>query len=971
MKIKHLPLVLFTIAFSFQFLTQNTQAQVCFAPAANFSTPSSPMSVISDDFNNDGNADLAMTQYNNATICVKLGDGLGGFGNISSFGVGYFPEFLTSADFNGDNNIDLAITNYGSDNVSILLGNGAGSFGSATNLITGNSPFSIISADFNGDSKADLAITLLSLDIISVFLGDGAGSFGTATNFVSGNAPRSIISADFNGDNKADLATANGSNTNPSASVLLGDGTGGFASTTNFGVGSSPYSLTSADFNTDGNPDLAIANNGADSVSIFLGNGLGSFGLAIKFEVVSMPRSVISADFNGDSKADLVTANGNSNNVSVLLGNGLGSFSSPINFMADSQPKSLINADFNGDLKMDLAVANANSSNVSILLNAPPPVLLITSPASVCFPNTLNITTDAVTAGSTGGGILSYWTNSDATSLLLSPNAVPAGTYYIQVTKTGGCTDLEPVTATVNPLPVSNAGLDLTICSGETDSIGVEGVAGNTYSWNSAIGLTDSTVSDPDITTINTTSTPIVTTYTLTATTTLTGCQSTDNTIVTVNPTPVLSITNPAEVCFPGTVDITAGAVTAGSTGGGTLSYWTNPAATASLSSPSTIGTSGTNYIMVSAIGGCTDTNAVNITVNPQPTATFTTVDESSSLYCDGSIVADLTGGTGTIQPEWLDSALTVLATIDSIGALCSGSYTLNLIDVNLCTNTYTQTIQAGPIPPTPPVCLITVDSSNTHNIVVWEKTNLDLTAIDSFIVYREISTNNYQPIGTVSKDSLSTFDDFAANPATTGYRYKLKSKNTHGVASLFCDYHNSIYLNNNGANFNWTPYQVQNNTTPVSNYYIYRDDNSTGNFILIGNTTGNQFGYTDIQFASFPDASYYVEAVMVAGACQPTRSDFTASRSNVKHFGAAGVQELNNHAVVNIYPNPAGNTLNITGITGKATLSLYDVVGKLILEKEVENNTILNTSTLVEGIYTLLTESKMGRSFNKVVISR
>ncbi|MES2284403.1 MAG: PKD-like domain-containing protein [Bacteroidota bacterium] len=546
-------------------------------------------------------------------------------------------------------------------------------------------------------------------------------------------------------------------------------------------------------------------------------------------------------------------------------------------------------------------------------------------------------------------------------------------TYSVTPTSTiGNCVGTSQIlSVTVNPLPVSNAGTDLIVCSGTIDSIGVEGVAGNTYSWNSSIGITDSTVSDPDITTINTTGTPIVTTYTLTATTTLTGCQSTDNTIVTVYPQPVLVITGPADVCFPSTVDITAGTVTAGSTGGGTLSYWTNSGATSALTSPNAVPASGTNYIKVTATGGCTDIEPVTITVNPQPTATFTALDESSSLYCDGSIVADLTGGTGTIQPEWLDNTQTVLATIDSIGGLCQGSYTLNLIDVNLCTNTYTETIQAGPLPPSPPICLITVDSSNTHNIVVWEKTNLDMTAIDSFIVYREISTNSYQPIGAVSKDSLSTFDDFAANPATTGYRYKLKSKNTHDVASFFSDYHNTIYLTNTGANFSWTPYQIENNTTPVSNYYIYRDDNSTGNFQTIGNTTGNQFGYTDIQFASFPDASYYVEAVMVAGACQPTRTDFTASRSNVKHFGAAGVQELNNHTIVNIYPNPAGNTLNINGITGKTTLLLYDVVGKLVLEKEVENNTILNTSHLAEGIYTLLTVSKMGRSFNKVVISR
>ncbi|MCE9537613.1 MAG: T9SS type A sorting domain-containing protein [Bacteroidetes bacterium] len=71
------------------------------------------------------------------------------------------------------------------------------------------------------------------------------------------------------------------------------------------------------------------------------------------------------------------------------------------------------------------------------------------------------------------------------------------------------------------------------------------------------------------------------------------------------------------------------------------------------------------------------------------------------------------------------------------------------------------------------------------------------------------------------------------------------------------------------------------------------------------------------------------------------------------------------------VYPTPTGNTLNISGIRGKTTLQLYDIVGKLLMEKEVENNTTLSTTQLKEGIYTLLSESKAGRAFNKVPISR
>lgn len=274
-------------------------------------------------------------------------------------------------------------------------------------------------------------------------------------------------------------------------------------------------------------------------------------------------------------------------------------------------------------------------------------------------------------------------------------------------------------------------------------------------------------------------------------------------------------------------------------------------------------------------------------------------------------------------------------------------------------------------LPASAPICLVTVDPTLTHNVVVWEKTNLDLTAIDSFIVYREVTTNNYQRIGAVSHNSLSSFDDFEANPAATAYRYKLKNKNFQGVTSLFSDYHNTIYLTHAGADFSWTPYQIENNITPVSAYKVYRDDNASGNFHSIGSTTGNQLGFTDVNYASYPNASYYVEAVMVNGACQPTRSGFAASRSNVKYRGISGVQQLNNQTAINIYPNPVGNTLNITGIRGKTTLRVYDEVGKIVLQKELENDATISTRLLVEGIYTILTEGKNGRSFNKIVVSR
>ncbi|MCF8257382.1 MAG: gliding motility-associated C-terminal domain-containing protein, partial [Flavobacteriales bacterium] len=91
-------------------------------------------------------------------------------------------------------------------------------------------------------------------------------------------------------------------------------------------------------------------------------------------------------------------------------------------------------------------------------------VLNITDPASVCAPATVDITAAAVTAGSTGVGTLTYWTDAGATAPLNNPNAVAAtGTYYIQ-TGTGACAAIAPVTVTIdNCLSCAITGLGLSI----------------------------------------------------------------------------------------------------------------------------------------------------------------------------------------------------------------------------------------------------------------------------------------------------------------------------------------------------------------------------------------------------------------------------------------------------------------------------------------------------------------------------
>ena len=120
-------------------LLKQTSAQLCFEPAINYPIASTPTCIYSNDFNLDGNK-------------------------------------------------DLAISNNSTNNVSILLGTGTGTFGSATNITFTNSPSEIIGGDFNGDAKVDLAIAG-GVDNVWILLGTGTGTFSSPTSFTGGDYP--------------------------------------------------------------------------------------------------------------------------------------------------------------------------------------------------------------------------------------------------------------------------------------------------------------------------------------------------------------------------------------------------------------------------------------------------------------------------------------------------------------------------------------------------------------------------------------------------------------------------------------------------------------------------------------------------------------------------------------------------------------------------------------------------------------
>ena len=97
-----------------------------------------------------------------------------------------------------------------------------------------------------------------------------------------------------------------------------------------------------------------------------------------------------------------------------------------------------------------------------VIINARPgaPVVVINNPPAICENETTDLTAPAVTAGSDPNLIYSYWTDAAGTVSYATPQAAPAGTYYIMGTSTAGYYTIKPVVVTADQLPVANAGPD-------------------------------------------------------------------------------------------------------------------------------------------------------------------------------------------------------------------------------------------------------------------------------------------------------------------------------------------------------------------------------------------------------------------------------------------------------------------------------------------------------------------------------
>ncbi len=258
-------------------------------------------------------------------------------------------------------------------------------------------------------------------------------------------------------------------------------------------------------------------------------------------------------------------------------------------------------------VKAENKVGCTDTKPLIVNLN-PNPTLQPKSPEPECLPNTVNLSDPAIYVGGRATWTYTYWKDGNATQPVtedVSRISVP-GMYFIKTTNEFGCTDIKAVGVAISKPPVVVVN-QLTECgqlelSKHNPAAGTDPTATVSY-WFDATATTNSI--PPEYVFTQTTD------YAVRARS-IEGCNVIKTTKVIINPLPDFTVTTPATVKLPSTINITQ---TVPSSNDWQYSYWEDSLATKPLIYPERVLSSGRYFVKATTAFGCSITKPIPVTI--------------------------------------------------------------------------------------------------------------------------------------------------------------------------------------------------------------------------------------------------------------------------------------------------------------------------------------------------------------------
>ena len=261
----------------------------------------------------------------------------------------------------------------------------------------------------------------------------------------------------------------------------------------------------------------------------------------------------------------------------------------------------------------------------------------------------------------TGAGPFSFQWNDTASQTTDTAFALPAGTYFVQVTDGVGCIGIDSITINfINPLPVVNLGNDTAICEGEVLTLDPGPFAAYWWSNNTFNQTLD----------VDTAGQYWV------AVTDANTCINTDTINVVVNALPTVDLGPDTSACGVYTLDAGAGF---------NVYDWSNGDTT--QTSDITIFGTNTYSVTVTDGNGCTNSDTADVNIFPSPVVDL----GGSDTICENFVyIIDAGGGFDTYL--W-----TTGDTTQTISVSTPGTYGVIVTDFNGCTGGDTLILVSDP----------------------------------------------------------------------------------------------------------------------------------------------------------------------------------------------------------------------------------------------------------------------------------
>ena len=264
--------------------------------------------------------------------------------------------------------------------------------------------------------------------------------------------------------------------------------------------------------------------------------------------------------------------------------------------------------------------------------------------------------------------------------------------------------------ATVNPIP------DQIVCSGELiSSITFSGSHPNTtYNWvqdNTSIGAASFGAGNiPSFQAQNPSSGSQIANFIVTPF--LEGCTGISDTFsIIVNTLPIINAGNDITLCYGATFTPVA-------TGTAITISWNNGVVQGTSFTPTVTET----YIATGTNMNCYTSDSITVTVNSLPQLTISAFDGEDSLACDGTLSVLVTDGTAPYSYTWTNGLNNY--TTASIQDLCSGTYSLAVVDANGCSATNSAVINDTLIPTIVGDTLIFTDNIYQDSTIIGADTS-------------------------------------------------------------------------------------------------------------------------------------------------------------------------------------------------------------------------------------------------------